>query len=32
MEYLIMTDNPVTAKIYVIDSEEYSTMLLAEEY
>lgn len=32
MEYLILTDNPVTAKIYVIDSEEYSTMLLAEEY
>ena len=25
-------DNPVTAKLYVIDSDTYSTMLLAEEY
>ncbi|MDE7364780.1 MAG: DUF960 domain-containing protein [Ruminococcus sp.] len=32
MEYLIPTDNTITAKVYVIDSEEYSTMLLAEEY
>lgn len=32
MEYIIPTDNPITAKVYVIDSEEYSTMLLAEEY
>lgn len=33
MEYLIPSkDNPITAKVYVIDSEEYSTMLLAEEY
>lgn len=24
MEYLIPTDNPITAKVYVIDSEEYS--------
>lgn len=31
-EYLIPTDNPITAKLYVIDSIEYSTMLLAEEY
>ncbi len=31
-EYLIPTDNPITAKVYIIDSEEYSTMLLAEEY
>ena len=31
-EYLIPTDNPVTAKVYVIDSNDYSTMLLAEEY
>lgn len=31
-EYLIPSDNPITAKVYVIDSEEYSTMLLAEEY
>ncbi|MDE5582823.1 MAG: DUF960 domain-containing protein [Ruminococcus sp.] len=32
MNYFIPTDKAVTAKIYVIDSEEYSTMLLAEEY
>ena len=32
MEYLIPSDNPITAKVYAIDSEEYSTMLLAEEY
>jgi len=31
-EYLISTDNPITAKVYIIDSDEYSTMLLAEEY
>lgn len=31
-EYLIPSDSPITAKIYVIDSIEYSTMLLAEEY
>ena len=31
-EYLIPTDNPITAKVYIIDSDEYSTMLLAEEY
>ena len=31
-EYLIPSDNPITVKVYVIDSEEYSTMLLAEEY
>lgn len=31
-EYLIPSDSPITAKIYVIDSETYSTMLLAEEY
>lgn len=30
--YLFPTDHPITAKIYVIDSETYSTMLLAEEY
>ena len=30
--YLIPSDNPITAKLYVIDSETYSTMLLAEEY
>ena len=26
------TDSPVTAKIYVIDDETHTTMLLAEEY
>lgn len=31
-EYLIPADNPITAKVYIIDSDEYSTMLLAEEY
>ena len=31
-EYLIPIDNPITAKVYIIDSDTYSTMLLAEEY
>lgn len=31
-EYLFPSDAPVTAKVYVIDSEDYSTMLLASEY
>lgn len=31
-EYLIPTGNPITAKVYIIDSDTYSTMLLAEEY
>lgn len=31
-EYLIPTDKPITTKVYIIDSDEYSTMLLAEEY
>lgn len=31
-EYLIPTDNPITTKVYIIDSDTYSTMLLAEEY
>ena len=30
--FLIPSDNPITAKLYVIDSDTYSTMLLAEEY
>ena len=30
--YLIPTVKPVTAKVYIINSIEYSTMLLAEEY
>lgn len=32
MEYLVPIDNPVNTKVYVIDSEVYSTMMLAEEY
>lgn len=31
-EYLIKSDDPITAKIYIIDDGEHSTMLLAEEY
>ena len=31
-EYLIQTANPITTKVYIIDSDTYSTMLLAEEY
>ncbi|MDE5936711.1 MAG: DUF960 domain-containing protein [Ruminococcus sp.] len=31
-EYLIPIDNPITAKVYIIDSDTYITMLLAEEY
>ena len=31
-EYIIPTVKPITAKLYVIDSVDYSTMLLAEEY
>ena len=31
-EYLFPSENPVTAKVYVIDDETHSTMLLAEEY
>lgn len=30
--YLIATDQPITAKIFVIDDQTHSTMLLAEEY
>ena len=26
------TDNPITAKIFVVDDETHTTMLLAEEY
>lgn len=32
MEYLVPIDNPVNTKVYVIDSEAYSTMMLADEY
>lgn len=31
-EYLIPADKPITSKVYIIDSDEYSTMLLASEY
>lgn len=31
-EYLIPTDKPITAKVYIIDSDDYSTMLLSSEY
>lgn len=30
--YMFPVDTPITAKLYVIDSETYCTMLLAEEY
>ena len=30
--FLFPSDNPVIAKLYVIDSDTYCTMLLAEEY
>lgn len=30
--YSVLVSNPVDAKIFVIDDDEYSTMLLAEEY
>ncbi|MBR7084437.1 MAG: hypothetical protein IKI37_04610 [Oscillospiraceae bacterium] len=32
MNYFIPTSKAVTTKVYIIDSIEYSTMLLAEEY
>ena len=31
-EYLIPSDAPVTAKVFIIDDGDHSTMLLAEEY
>lgn len=31
-EYLISCENPITEKIFVIDDEVHSTMLLASEY
>jgi len=30
--FLLPSDNPITEKIYIIDSDTYSTMLLASEY
>ena len=32
MVYLIPSDDPITAKIYIIADEGYATMLFAEEY
>ena len=32
MNYFIPYSKPITAKVYIIDSDEYSTTLLAEEY
>ncbi|MDE5582621.1 MAG: DUF960 domain-containing protein [Ruminococcus sp.] len=32
MNYFIPCSKPVTAKVYVIDDGDHSTMLLAEEY
>lgn len=32
MEYLITSEAPITAKAYVIDDGDHSTMLLANEY
>ena len=31
-EYLFPSEEPITAKIFVIDDENHTTMLLAEEY
>ena len=31
-EYLLPSDNPINAKVYIIDDNDHSTMLLAEEY
>ena len=31
-EYIIDVETPVKAKVFVIDDETHSTMLLAEEY
>jgi len=30
--YLFPSENPISEKLYVIDSDTYSTMLLASEY
>lgn len=32
MEYLIPSESPITAKVYIIDDGDHSTMLLANEY
>lgn len=31
-EYIYKSDEPITAKIFVIDDGDHSTMLLSEEY
>ena len=31
-EYLLLSDMPITAKIYVINDETHATMLFCEEY
>ncbi len=31
-EYLFKSGNPITVTVYIIDSDTYSTMLLASEY
>ena len=31
-EYLFPSEDPITAKIFIIDDETHTTMLLAEEY
>lgn len=32
MTYIITTDKPITAKVYIIDDSNHCTMLLATEY
>ena len=32
MNYVIPSDNPISAKLYAIDDGEHSTMLFASEY
>ena len=31
-EYLLLSDVPITAKIYVVNDETHATMLFCEEY
>ena len=32
MEYVIPMENPIAEKVYIIDDDDHSTMLLASEY
>ncbi|MBP5362365.1 MAG: hypothetical protein J6Y71_04985 [Ruminococcus sp.] len=32
MEYMFVSDEPITEKVYAIDDGDHSTMLLASEY